>query len=79
MHIEGSSPDDVVRQLNAILDDSRFMQLYRTKEDRDKFIQSILTQWNQKLLLHGLQNNKFLEAEEAFKPWEQLMTRKKIG
>ena len=77
MHIEGSSPDDVVRQLNAILDDSRFMQLYRTKEDRDKFIQNILTQWNQKLLLHGLQNNKFLEAEEAFKPWEQLMTGKK--
>ena len=77
MHIVGSSPDDVVRQLNAILDDSRFMQLYRTKEDRDKFIESILTQWNQKLLLHGLQNNKFLEAEEAFKPWEQLMTGKK--
>jgi len=77
MHIVGSSPDDVVKQLNAILDDSRFMQLYRTKEDRDKFIQSILIQWNQKLLLHGLQNNKFLEAEEAFKPWEQLMTGKK--
>tara|TARA_R100001509_G_scaffold147111_1_gene104370 strand:- start:301 stop:3132 length:2832 start_codon:yes stop_codon:yes gene_type:complete len=77
MHIEGSSPDDVVKQLNAILDDSRFMQLYRTKEDRDKFVQSILTQWNQKLLMHGLQNNKFLEAEEAFKPWEQLMTGKK--
>ena len=51
MHIEGSSPDDVVKQLNAILDDSRFMQLYRTKEDRDKFVQSILTQWNQKLLM----------------------------
>ena len=77
MHIEGSSPDDVVKGLNAILDDSRFMQLYRTKEERDKFIQSILTQWNQKLLMHGLQNNKFLEAEEAFKPWEQLMTGKK--
>ncbi len=77
MHIVGSSPDDVVKQLNAILDDSRFMQLYRTKEDRDKFIESILTQWNQKLLMHGLQNNKFLEAEEAFKPWEQLMTGKK--
>ena len=77
MHIAGNSPDDVITKLNAILDDSRFMQLYRTKEDRDEFIKKILVQWNQKLLLHGLQNNKFLEAEEAFAPWEKLMTGKK--
>lgn len=42
MHIQGNSPDDVVRQLNAILDDSRFMQLYRTKEERDNFINKVL-------------------------------------
>ena len=74
MHLTNKQPDEVIKLLNGMIDDSKFMQLYRTKEERDKFINSILTQWSEKLLSNGLQTNNFLEAEEAFAPWEQLMT-----
>ena len=74
MHLTKKEPDEVIKLLNGIIDDSRFMQLYRTKEERDKFINDIVKQWSQRLLINGLNTDNFLEAEEAFAPWEQLMT-----
>ena len=77
MHLIGNSEDEVVKELNAILDDSRFMQLYRTKEERDKFIEKIVTQWKDALFINGQETGNFLEADEAFDPWLKLMTGKK--
>ena len=75
--IKKTDPDEVVKQLNQILDDSRYMQLYRTKEDREKFIDKLINQWKNALLIEGQNTGVFLEADEAFEPWLKLMTGKK--
>lgn len=81
IHLDKNNIDDVVKGLNGILDDSRFMQIYRTKEDRDKFIEKLITQWKQALFIRGQETGVFLEADEAFEPWLKIMTgkKKKIG
>jgi len=77
IHLDKNNIDDVVKGLNGILDDSRFMQIYRTKEERDKFIEKLITQWKQALFIRGQETGVFLEADEAFEPWLKLMTGKK--
>ena len=77
IHLDKNNIDDVVKGLNGILDDSRFMQIYRTKEDRDKFIEKLITQWKQALFIRGQETGVFLEADEAFEPWLKIMTGKK--
>jgi len=77
MHLDKGSIDEVTKGLNAILDDSRFMQIYRTKEERDAFIKKIIAQWEQALFVRGQETGVFLEADEAFEPWLKLMTGKK--
>ena len=77
IHLDKNNIDDVVKGLNAILDDSRFVQIYRTKEERDKFIEKLITQWKQALFVRGQETGVFLEADEAFEPWLKLMTGKK--
>ena len=77
IHLDKNNMDDVVKGLNGILDDSRFLQLYRTKEERDNFIKKIIAQWEQALFIRGQETGVFLEADEAFEPWLKLMTGKK--
>ena len=77
IHLDKNNIDDVVKGLNGILDDSRFMQIYRTKEERDKFIEKLITQWKQALFIRGQETGVFLEADEAFEPWLKIMTGKK--
>ena len=77
IHIDKNNIDDVVKGINGILDDSRFLQIYRTKEDRDKFIEKLITQWKQALFIRGQETGVFLEADEAFEPWLKIMTGKK--
>ena len=77
IHLDKNNIDDVVKGLNGILDDSRFMQIYRTKEERDKFIEKLVTQWKQALFIRGQETGVFLEADEAFEPWLKIMTGKK--
>ena len=77
IHLDKNNIDDVVKGLNGILDDSRFMQIFRTKEERDKFIEKLITQWKQALFIRGQETGVFLEADEAFEPWLKIMTGKK--
>ena len=77
IHLDKNNIDDVVKGLNAILDDSRFVQIYRTKKDRDEFIKKIVTQWKQALFVRGQDTGVFMDADEAFEPWLKLMTGKK--
>ena len=77
IHLDKNNMDDVVKGLNGILDDSRFMQIYRTKEERDKFIEKLVTQWQNALFVRGQETGVFLEADEAFEPWLKIMTGKK--
>ena len=77
IHLDKNNMDDVVKGLNGILDDSRFMQLFRTKEERDNFIKKLVAQWEQALFIRGQETGVFLEADEAFEPWLKIMTGKK--
>ncbi len=77
IHLDKNNIDDVTKGLNGILDDSRFVQIYRTKEERDKFIEKLITQWKQSLFIRGQETGVFLEADEAFEPWLKIMTGKK--
>ena len=77
MHLKKNNLDEVVRGLNAILDDSRFVQIYRTKEERDKFIEKLVAQWKNALFVNGQDTGVFLDEDEAFEPWLKIMTGKK--
>ena len=63
-----------VESLQTLVDDSKYMSLFRTREERNKFIDSVFEQYISALLNNSLETGLFLESDIAIEPWEKLMT-----